>query len=180
MLAPGRAQHYFDASGTPQTVLVRDHNWDWAAVPRVGESLAGGDGSSSSSNGGGIRGRGKGKKGKKETRRQFWSINRWPVEDGGAGYLTAEAQRAVRGDAFADPGVGYDPVAVDQTTEWRYLRPKLKPYRQEKVVFRQGPAVYPVGDTRLQREVVQERMLMLAERGESSFYCCCPWLFWGG
>jgi hypothetical protein len=159
MLAPGRVQHYFDASGTPQTVLVRDHNWDWAAVPKVGEE------SQSQSQGK----KGKGPRGKTKRRRQFWSINRWPVEDGGAGYLTPEAKRAVRGDVFADPAVGYDPAAADRTTEWRYLRPKLQRYRQEKVVFRQGPAVYPAGDTRLQREVVRERMLEMVKRGEFWF-----------
>jgi hypothetical protein len=169
MLAPGRVQHYFDASGTPQTVLVRDHNWDWAAVPKVGEE------SHSHSQG---KGKGKGKQEKAKRRRQFWSINRWPVEDSGAGYLSPEAVRAVRGDVYADPAVGYDPAAVDRTTEWRYLRPKLQPYRQEKVVFRPGPAVYPVGDTRLQREVVRERMLEMVERGEfSSFFLVFVFFF---
>ncbi|KAH6650918.1 hypothetical protein F5144DRAFT_638270 [Chaetomium tenue] len=156
MLAPGRAQHYLDASGTHQTILVRDHNWDWAAITAAGRA-------------GEKEKQSKSKKGKKEgktktKRRQFWSINRWPVEDGGAGYLTAEAARAVREDAYADPAVGYDPAGVDRTTEWWYLRPKLQRYRQEKVVFRKGPAVYPVGDTRLQREVVRERMVEMVER----------------
>ncbi|KAH6853592.1 hypothetical protein B0I37DRAFT_10484 [Chaetomium sp. MPI-CAGE-AT-0009] len=144
MLAPGRAQHYFDAAGTRHTILVRDHNWDWAGIPAAGAG---------------------GKSGVKSKRRQFWSVNRWPVEgDNGAGYVAEEVKRAVRGDVFADPAVGYDAAAGDVTRERRFLRPKLRKYREEKVVVRRGPAVYPVGDTRLQREVLRERMVEMVER----------------
>ncbi|KAL2136611.1 hypothetical protein VTI74DRAFT_2640 [Chaetomium olivicolor] len=44
---------------------------------------------------------------------------------------------------------------MDRTNK-RYMRPKLKPYREEKVLYRPRPGD-PVGDTRLQREMVEER-----------------------
>ncbi|KAK0734243.1 hypothetical protein B0T26DRAFT_61883 [Lasiosphaeria miniovina] len=52
MLAPGREQHGVDRkTGKTRVTLVRDYNWDWAAVPLA--------------------------KGRKP--RQFWSVNRWPL-----------------------------------------------------------------------------------------------------
>ncbi|KAL2136612.1 hypothetical protein VTI74DRAFT_2641 [Chaetomium olivicolor] len=32
MLAPGRKHTYFDRNGQPHTLLIRDHNWDWASL----------------------------------------------------------------------------------------------------------------------------------------------------
>lgn len=53
MLAPGREHHYVDGDGNAHTVLVRDHNWDWASLRARGQS----------------------------ERRQFWSVDRWPPLD---------------------------------------------------------------------------------------------------
>ncbi|KAK3907036.1 hypothetical protein C8A05DRAFT_40215 [Staphylotrichum tortipilum] len=127
MLAPGRARRYFDAAGNRHTVLERDHHWDWASLPAQNRTR----------------------------RRQFWSVDRWPL---GAGQLSDAAERAVREDAHLDLAMTYDPVEAAGPIDERYTRPKLRPYREEKVIFREGPAVYPVGDTRLQREALQERM----------------------
>ncbi|KAK3300215.1 uncharacterized protein B0H64DRAFT_448322 [Chaetomium fimeti] len=140
MLAPGREQHYFDATGARQTILVRDHNWDWAAIPPLTAGAAA-------------------SKGAKQTRRQRQREKQQKKQ-------SQRRQFCGRcgGDVFADPAVGYEAGAEDRTTEGRYLRPKLRPYREEKVVFRAGPAVYPVGDTRLQREVLRERMVGMVER----------------
>jgi hypothetical protein len=99
-------------------------------------------------------------------RRQYWSINRWSL---GTGHLSERAERAVREDAHLDPAVTYDPAAQDPTTESKYLRPKLRPYRQEKTVYRPGPAMYPAGDTRLQRERLEQRMVEMVERGKFIF-----------
>lgn len=38
MLAPGREHHYVDGDGNAHTVLVRDHNWDWASLRAQGHS----------------------------------------------------------------------------------------------------------------------------------------------
>jgi hypothetical protein len=140
MLAPGRARLYLDAAGaTAHTVLERDHNWDWAALPAQPH---------------------------RAERRQFWSVDRWPL---GAGWLSAAAERAVRDDAGLDPAMTYDPVEAAGPVEERYTRPKLRPYREEKVVFREGPAVYPVGDTRLQRQALEARMTEMVAIGKSFF-----------
>ncbi|KAK4136570.1 hypothetical protein BT67DRAFT_416732 [Trichocladium antarcticum] len=142
MLGPGRTHTYFDRNGEPQTVLVRDHNWDWAAKPKP-TSTATATATPHS------------------RRRQFWSVNRWPL---GSGHLSAGAEHAVRSDADTDPAQTYDPAAQDPTTDPRYTRPKLRPYRQEKVQYRPGPATYPVGDTRLQREAVEAYMVDMVHR----------------
>ncbi len=99
-------------------------------------------------------------------RHQFWSVDRWPL---GAGRLSESAERAVREDAHLDPAMTYDPVEAAGPIDERYTRPKLRPYLEEKVVFRAGPAVYPVGDTRLQREALRERMTEMVAIGKSSF-----------
>lgn len=140
MLAPGREHRYFDGDGNPQTILVRDHNWDWASLV--------------------VRGQPK--------RRQFWSLNRWPLD---AGYLSEKAELAIKNDENLDPAMTYDPASLDPTDK-RYMRPKLRPYREEKVVFRPGPAIYPVGDTRLQREALQESIMEMVEAGKT-FSCLC-------
>ncbi|KAK4129434.1 hypothetical protein N657DRAFT_652829 [Parathielavia appendiculata] len=128
MLHPARTQHSLSrASGTPQTTLVRDHNWDWAALPVRGQSK----------------------------RRQYWSVNRWPL---GTGHLSEPAERTVRHDEHLDP------AAQDPTTDMKYLPPKLTSYRQEKTVYRPGPAVFGLGDTRLQRERIEKRMAEMVEQ----------------
>lgn len=99
-------------------------------------------------------------------RHQFWSVNRWPL---GRGYLSETAERAVREDKHLNPTMTYDPTAADPTTDARYLQRKPTPFREEKVVFHAGPAAYTWGDTRLQREMVREYVLEMAERGTSCF-----------
>lgn len=140
MLAPGREHKYIDKNGNEQTALIRDHNWDWASPAVTGRV------------------------------RRFWSIDRWPL---GTGLLSDDMERAIAlYDAHADAAQTYDPTLLDRTTDPKYLRPKLRPYGGEgedgeKVVFRPGPAIYPAGDTRLQREAVEEYMLEMVHRGES-------------
>ncbi|AEO70230.1 uncharacterized protein THITE_2081511 [Thermothielavioides terrestris NRRL 8126] len=138
MLAPGRVHHFFDAEGNPQTTLVRDHNWDWASLPTTSTTTT----TTTTTNR------------QRRPRRQFWSVDRWPL---GTGYLSDATERAIADDEHLDPRMTHDPFASDPTDR-RYMRPKLQPYREEKVLFRPGPAVYPVGDTRLQRETLEARM----------------------
>lgn len=147
MLAPARTRRFFDAEGNAHTTLVRDHNWDWAAAaptPKQHQHQH---------------------QRRRHHRHQFWSVDRWPV---GTGRLSEAAERAVAADAHLDPRAtqACDPFAADPTTDPRYTRPKLRPYRHEKVLFRPGPALYPVGDTRLQREAVEARMTDMVARGE--------------
>lgn len=157
MLAPVREHVYFDRNDKAQTALVWDHNWDWASPA--------------------ARGRVQVQDTKEEQqqqqhqqqqhrqqrrRRQFWSVNRWPL---GSGHLSAPAEPSVRNDDSLDPAMTYDPAALDPTDK-RYMRPKLRPYREEKVIFRPGPAIYPVGDTKRQREAVEEKITDMVHKGE--------------
>ncbi|KAK3310232.1 uncharacterized protein B0T15DRAFT_498383 [Chaetomium strumarium] len=139
MLFPARERPYFDGQGRRQTTRVRDHNWDWAKIKTKAKKRRQGQ----------------------QQRRQYWSINRWPLA---TGHLTADAERAVRSDAHVDPALTYDPAAQDLTVDRKYTRPKMKPYAVEKVLYRPGPAVYPVGDTRLQRQVIQDGVTGMVAR----------------
>jgi hypothetical protein len=163
MLFPARKQHFFDQHGNPQTTTTWDHNWyaaphfplakptppplhsmtqltpqprDWATISRPGSNLR-----------------------KPQSHpHQYFSINRWPT--------THNPRTAKENDAYRDPAMTYDATTTDPITNPRYLQPKLRPYREEKTVYRPGPAVFPVGDTRLQREVLRGRMEELVGRGE--------------
>ncbi|GAB1310269.1 hypothetical protein MFIFM68171_00479 [Madurella fahalii] len=143
MLAPVREHVYLDRNDEARTALVWDHNWDWASPAARGQAQD--------------RERGLHRR---RQRRQFWSVNRWPL---GWGHLSAQTESSVRNDDNLDPAMTYDPFTLDPTDK-RYMRPKLKPYREEKVIFRPGPAIYPVGDTKLQREAVEERITDMVHR----------------
>jgi hypothetical protein len=135
MLAPARRAIVYDRNGAPVEVLVRDMHWDWASLKARGETK----------------------------RRQYWSVNRWPV---GVGYLTERAERAVKEDQNLDPRMTYDATKTDPTTSWWYTRPKLKPYGIDKTEYRRGPAVFPIGDTRLQRELVKNTITFKVATGK--------------
>ncbi|KAK1767133.1 hypothetical protein QBC33DRAFT_587458, partial [Phialemonium atrogriseum] len=94
-------------------------------------------------------------------RPRFFALDRWPVS------FQAEATaRRIRGEegGALDPLMVWDPVA-EESTAGTFVRPKLRRYGQrEKVRFRPGPAIYPIGDTPLQQRVIQERITnMVAE-----------------
>lgn len=98
-------------------------------------------------------------------RPRFFALDRWPVS------FQAEATaRRIRGEegGALDPLMVWDPVA-EESTAGTFVRPKLRRYGQrEKVRFRPGPAIYPIGDTPLQQRVIQERITrMVAEGGHS-------------
>ncbi|KAK0617870.1 hypothetical protein B0T17DRAFT_580313 [Bombardia bombarda] len=92
--------------------------------------------------------------------KQFWSVNRWPLE---SDYLSDEARNAIVSDGRLDPMQTYDPAALDPTDQ-RWMRPKLQRFAEEKVKFRPGPALYPIGDTRLQRYTIEEELTNLVNR----------------
>ncbi len=95
-------------------------------------------------------------------RRQFWFLDRWPLD---SGYLSERAERAVKDDEDLDPAMTYDPAAMDPIDK-RYMKPKLQQYWQQKVEFRSGPAVFAVGDTRLQKDALEERVEGMVKTGE--------------
>lgn len=113
-------------------------------------------------------------------RKQFWDMNRWPV---GTGYLSKRAEKMVLGEKGEDVhssfvgGVTYDPAKLDPTDE-QWVFPKMRrigadPENEGKFKHRPGPAHYPVGDTALQRRVVEKRLTDMAYDGEfalSPFY----------
>jgi hypothetical protein len=125
--------------------LVRDHNWNWAA-------LGSDDGQRSN------------EQRQRQRHRQFWSIDRWPAA---AAQVKQEREepptmtiRALQPDDVMAAAQAADP------TDRRYMRPKLRPYGEEdKVLYRPGPAVYPIGDTRLQRLAVERRITEMVNRG---------------
>ncbi|KAK3336751.1 hypothetical protein B0T19DRAFT_410456 [Cercophora scortea] len=93
-------------------------------------------------------------------KRLFLSVNRWPL---GKGYLAESVERRIKADEDMDPRVTYDPTKWDRAPE-KWQRPKLRRYGPEKTRFRDGPARYPVGDTKLQQRAVEEHMTELVHQ----------------
>lgn len=83
--------------------------------------------------------------------KQFFSLARWPVE------IQPEAiQRKIK-DGDDDDPYDWDPIKEDPTP-WRYWRPKPRPYRIERVVTKEGPRKFLLGDTPRQQRVIQRRI----------------------
>ncbi|KAK0747831.1 hypothetical protein B0T21DRAFT_279064 [Apiosordaria backusii] len=92
-------------------------------------------------------------------RRQYFSVNRYPV------YAQSEATaKKITEDKYfidgVDPKQVFDYQAADPIHAF-FQREKLRPYIEEPVKYREGPAIYPVGDTRHQRRVVEDHMTAL-------------------
>ena len=99
--------------------------------------------------------------------KQFWSLNRWPLD---LGHLTDGDNAAVKTDADLDPAQTYDPTDLDPTAEaWK--RPKLKKFNEKtNVKFRPGRPVFPVGDTKRQRRLIEGHLTEVGRRGKSGFF----------
>lgn len=80
-------------------------------------------------------------------RPRFFSMDRWPPAK-----PEPEPGFVVDASQTADP-------AVEDPTERQWKRPKLRVYGERgPVTVKQGPAVFPVGDTRAQMRAVERRM----------------------
>ncbi|CAN8101353.1 unnamed protein product [Discula destructiva] len=90
--------------------------------------------------------------------KQFFSLDRWPVE-----LQTAETQVRIRDDVDVDPQQLWNPI-VEDPTPWTYYRPKARPYGDERVRFRAGHRLFPIGDTARQREVVKNQVMTMVGR----------------
>ncbi|KAK1779973.1 hypothetical protein QBC45DRAFT_120117 [Copromyces sp. CBS 386.78] len=142
MLVPGREVVYYGRDAEtgevmPMTVRKRDVSWEFAS-PRLSSSS-------------------------KKKCFQYWRLDRWPL---GVGYTSEETEKKIKEgkEGYVDPKMVWDPVADDPISE-RYMRPKLRRFGEdEKVKFKRGPAVYPVGDTVRQAWMVEESMTESAYR----------------
>ncbi|KAK0731407.1 hypothetical protein B0H67DRAFT_639810 [Lasiosphaeris hirsuta] len=93
--------------------------------------------------------------------KRFWDVNRWPLQ---SGYLNPEAENAIKNDVNLDPAQTFDPFVTDPTPD-HWKRPKLRRYGEEdKVEYRRGPAIYPIGDTVRQRKAVEDYMTEMVHR----------------
>ena len=94
---------------------------------------------------------------------RFWSVDRWPQ---GSGYLATDEEVPKVNDEL-DPGQTYDPVAADPMED-RVYRPRLRRYGEDmdKVKFRPGQPVFPVGDTRRQQRAIEAYMTDMVQKGE--------------
>lgn len=94
--------------------------------------------------------------------KQFFSLNRWPVE-----LQKPETQARIKDDVDVDPEVLWNPI-VEDPTPWTYYRPKARPYGEDRVKFRSGQRMFPIGDTARQREVVKNQVMSMVGRGKPS------------
>lgn len=95
--------------------------------------------------------------------KKYFSLDRWPLE-----LQSDEMAGRIRSDEFVDEKLVFDPVAEDPIQQ-RCFREKLRRYGDsERVRHRPGPALYPIGDTVLQRRVVRQTLEDLVARGKYS------------
>lgn len=92
--------------------------------------------------------------------KKFFSLNRWPVQ-----LQSVETQQRIKDDVDVDPDMLWNPI-IEDPTPWTYYRPKAKPYGQDKVKFRTGRRLFPIGDTVRQREVVKNQVMAMVGSGK--------------
>ncbi|KAK4181076.1 hypothetical protein QBC36DRAFT_372254 [Triangularia setosa] len=132
LLAPARAKKVINpATGDVETTLTRAVSWKFGSLILRQEGW----------------------------RRQWFSINRWPV------VAQSEAtQNKIKNDKWfidgVDPRQTFDYQSADPIHAL-FCREKLGPYIEEPVKYRQGPAMYLVGDTKHQRKMVENHMTAL-------------------
>ncbi|KAK0666161.1 hypothetical protein QBC41DRAFT_256848 [Cercophora samala] len=132
LLAPARAKKVVDpVTGTAETILTRAVSWQFGSLDARQEGW----------------------------RRQFFSVNRWPVVA-----QSEKTQGKIKKDEWfadgVDPKQVFDYQSADPIHAF-FSREKLRPYVEEPVKYRQGPAIYPIGDTPHQRKQVQNHMTAL-------------------
>ncbi|KUI70413.1 hypothetical protein VM1G_05792 [Cytospora mali] len=84
--------------------------------------------------------------------KKFFDMNRWPLQ-----LQTEETQRRIKSDKDLSVQQLWNPVTEDPTP-WTYYRPKARPYVEEKVKYRAGHRIYPIGDTPHQKRVIENQM----------------------
>lgn len=102
--------------------------------------------------------------------KQFFSLDRWPLE-----LLSEETRGRIERDEFVDPNMVLDPVAEDPIPQ-KYFRAKLRRIggEEERVRHRPGPAIYPIGDTPLQRKMVRDMLVDRVSRGMFASFLSRP------
>lgn len=92
--------------------------------------------------------------------KQFFSVDRWPLN-----VQSQQTRERIETDKDLDPQQTWDPCAEDPCpAEWH--RPNQRPYADEKIEYRWGPRLYPVGDTPLQQALIQETMTDTLAEGQ--------------
>ncbi|CAP59923.1 uncharacterized protein PODANS_1_2470 [Podospora anserina S mat+] len=132
LLAPARAKTVINLStGLPEVILTRGVSWKFGSLVARQENF----------------------------RRQFFSLNRWPLV-----LQSEKTQEKIKNDEWhadgVDPKQVFDHQAADPIHAF-FSREKLRPYVEDPVKYRAGPAVFPVGDTAWQRKRVEEHMTAL-------------------
>ncbi|KAK7744109.1 hypothetical protein SLS53_003630 [Cytospora paraplurivora] len=84
--------------------------------------------------------------------KKFFDLNRWPLQ-----LQTEERQRDIKSDKDLSAQQLWNPITEDPTP-WTYYRPKARPYVEEKVKYRSGHRIYPIGDTPQQKKVVENQL----------------------
>ena len=131
MLGPGRKHSYISRhSKNEHIVLKYDFTWDWAYPPKGAQ------------------------------RKQFWNINRWPVD---SGYLSKEANDAVK-NKVVHTDLVYNPVTEDPTDKSLWYMPQQEKF-DTRVRHRWGPPRFIIGDTPYQRRIVEEQITRAANLG---------------
>lgn len=87
--------------------------------------------------------------------KRFFNLDRWPLQ-----LQSDDTQRRIMSDVDIDQQQIWD-AYLEDPTPWTYYRPKARPYADERVKFRSGHRIFPIGDTARQKEVVKNQVLAM-------------------
>lgn len=93
-------------------------------------------------------------------RKRFFGLDRWPVQ-----LQNAATQQRIKDDVDVDTDMLWNPI-IEDPTPWTYYRPKAVPYGEERVQFKEGHRLFPIGDTARQREVVKNQVMGMVGTGK--------------
>lgn len=100
--------------------------------------------------------------------KKFFDVNRWPLQ-----LQTEDTQRRIKSDQDLSVQQLWNPITEDPTP-WKLYRPKARPYVDEKVKYREGHRIYPIGDTPRQKKVIENQMYATIGRGKTSPHSHLP------
>lgn len=92
--------------------------------------------------------------------KRFFGLDRWPLQ-----LQSEEARRRIASDVDMDAQQVWD-AYLEDPTPWTYYRPKARPYAEDRVKFRSGHRIFPIGDSARQKEVVKNQVIAMVGQGK--------------
>lgn len=91
--------------------------------------------------------------------KRFFGLDRWPLQ-----LQNDDTQQRITSDVDIDTQQIWD-AYLEDPTPWTYYRPKARPYSDERIKFRSGHRIFPIGDSARQKEVVKNQVMSMVGQG---------------